>query len=328
MSKSSIVLPRPWATAAGKGTKSIPAPSEAAFTAIFGTILPPASYLQTPHGKAAYYTIPPSTASPINHTNPISRILLIHGVQTCAIGLQPLAIALSSRFPGAQIVLFDLWGHGLTDTPIAPHEPALFHALIKALMAKLEWERAHFLGYSFGGSTTASFAALCPEMVASMVLLAPAGLWRLELDEVQARYMTGGDEELEEAARTWIVQTLEGGELVVPADWKERVARGEVVAEAVRDWEMRVHEGHAASVVGIFRDGGVRGKEAEFAEAAKRGTRSLCILGELDDLCTEQDLNDVGFLNVKVVPQVGHGIPRQKVQEVAKLVEAFWNEIS
>jgi hypothetical protein len=140
--------------------------------------------------------------------------------------------------------------------------------------------------------------------------------------------MAGGGEELEEAARTWIIQTLEGGELVVPADWKERVARGEVVAEAVRNWEMRVHEGHAASVVGIFRDGGVRGKEAEFAEAAKKGIGSLCILGELDDLCTEQDLNDAGFRNVVVVPQVGHGIPRQKVQEVTKLVEAFWNKIS
>ncbi|KAJ5642094.1 hypothetical protein N7490_006094 [Penicillium lividum] len=318
---SNLVLPRPGAREAKEAP--IKAPSEAIFTSIFGSLLPKASFLETPNGRAAYYSLLPScTSSP--EPAKVSRVLLIHGVQTPAIGLQPLATALSERFPSAHCVLVDLWGHGLTDTPVLAHTPELFHELLLALMQELGWEDAHFVGYSFGGSTTASFVARYAERVSSMVLVAPAGLVRSgQFDEVQRGYLRGG-EGVEEKAQEWIVDWLEGGVLVVPQDWKERVARGEVVAEAVRDWEVRVHEGHLASVVGIVRDGGVFDKHNAFVEAAKMNTPGLCILGELDDLCTVQDLADVGMENVAVVPQVGHGVVRQRVPEVAGLIEHFW----
>lgn len=327
MSSDSIVLPRPGQTNNGISLPPIKGPSEAAFTATFGKLLPQASYLQTPNGRAAYYNLPPLSPTPKDHTGVISRVLLAHGVQTPAIGLQPLASALSSRFPHAQCVLVDLWGHGLTDTPFAPHEPALFHVLLRELMAHLEWQNAHFIGYSFGGSTTATFAAAYPELVASMVLVAPAGLIRADqFNELQRGYLRGGDG-VEEQARAWILEYLEGGQLIVPSDWKERVARGEVVAEAVRAWQIEEHKGHLASVVGIFRDGGVLDKHAGFAEAAKKNIQSLCILGALDDLCTAQDLHEVGMENVAVVPQVGHGIVREKVPEVVRLIVDFWDKI-
>lgn len=320
-----LVLPRPGAASSDTAPHSIQAPSEETFISTFGQLLPKASYLQTPKGKAAYYEIHPSSS---DAKAPISRVLFIHGVQTPAIGLQPLASVLSSRFPRAHCVLVDLWGHGLTETPVAAHEPALFHGLLEALMNQLQWEKAHLVGYSFGGSTTATFAAAYPERVESMVLVAPAGLLRSEkFTELERSYLRGG-EGLEEQARAWVLEFLEGGELVVPADWEERVGRGEVVAEAVRDWQMKEHAGHPASVVGIFRDGGVLDKHAGFAEAAKKGIASLCVLGELDDLCTVQDLQDIGMHNVAVVPQVGHSVVRQKVLEVSLLIEEFWNTLS
>ncbi|KAJ5585042.1 uncharacterized protein N7459_004842 [Penicillium hispanicum] len=328
MSNTSIVLPRPGAAQSSDAPRPIQAPSEAAFVATFGRLLPPASYLQTPNGRAAYYELQPSAPVPAARPRPVSRVLFVHGVQTPAIGLQPLASALSSRFPYAHCVLFDLWGHGLTDTPVVPHDPALFHALIDALMVHLGWEDAHFVGYSFGGSTTATFAAVHPERVASMALVAPAGLMRSsQYDELQRSYLRGGDG-VEEQARAWVLELLEGGELVVPSDWRERVGRGEVVAEAVRDWEMKEHQGHAASVVAVFRDGGVLDRHAGFAAAAEKGIQSLCVLGELDDLCSVQDLHQVGWQKVAVVAQVGHAVVRERVPEVAQLIEAFWNQLS
>ena len=327
MSNASIVLPRAGTAKSGDAPQSIQAPSEAAFVAAFGNLLPPALYLRTPNGRAAYYELPPSSPAPINHTRPVSRVFFVHGVQTPALGLQPLASALSSRFPYAQCVLVDLWGHGLTDTPFVAHEPALFHALLEALMVQLGWEDAHFVGYSFGGSTTATFTAAHPERVASMVLIAPVGLIRTaQYDELQRSYLHGG-EGLEDQARAWILELLEGGQLIVPSDWKERVRRGEVVAEAVREWQMREHEGHVASVVGIYRDGGVQDRHAEFAKAAKTGVQGLYILGELDDVCSVQDLHDVGMRNVAIISQVGHGVVRERVPEVAQLIEDFWNKL-
>lgn len=323
MANDLLVLPRP-GTEKADAPKVIKAPSEAAFTTTFGSILPKASYLETPNGLAAYYSLEPSSTP---NSSKVSRVLFIHGVQTPALGLQPLATTLSTRFPSAHCVLVDLWGHGLTDTPVVPHTPELFHDLLLALMQKLEWDDAHFVGYSFGGSTTASFVAKHAERVNSMVLVAPAGLVRsAQFDEVQQGYLQGG-EGLEGLAREWITEWLEDGELIVPSDWKERVARGEIVAEAVRDWEVRVHEGHMASVVGIVRDGGVFDKHSAFVEAARTYTPSLCILGELDGLCSVQDLVDVGMENVAVVPQIGHGVVRQKVPEVAGLIEKFWRHL-
>jgi pimeloyl-ACP methyl ester carboxylesterase len=157
-----------------------------------------------------------------------------------------------------------------------------------------------------------------------MVLVAPAGLlYASEFTELQRTYLRGG-EGLEEQARAWIFEFLEGGQLVVPSDWKEKVARGEVVAEAIRDWEVREHEGHAASVVAIFRDGGVMDNDAEFSKAAKSGIPNLSVLGELDGVCSVEKLERVGMRNIAVVPQVGHGVVRERVPEVASLIEDFW----
>lgn len=327
MSDTLIVLPRP-GTQKNHGEKdAIEAPSEAAFVGVFGARLPKAQFISTAYGRAAYYTIAPSSPIPTHVKNPISRVLFIHGVQTPAIGLQPLAQALSSRFPYVSCVLVDLWGHGLTDTPIIPHEPASFHHLIRELMMKLQWKDAHLVGYSFGGSTVASYAALKPELVASITLVAPAGLLRAsQLTEVEKEYMRGG-EGLEDRAKAWVLEFLEGGQLVVPSDWKERVERGEVVAEAVRDWQMKNHKGHPASVIGIFRDGGVFDKHTEFAAASRTGIRSFCVLGELDDLCSVKDLHDVGMNNVVVIPQVGHGVVRERAPEVAEFIDGFWRGI-
>ncbi|KAL4938275.1 hypothetical protein BDV06DRAFT_58284 [Aspergillus oleicola] len=317
MSSYFLVLPRPGGP---KKNEAIRAPSEAAFVETFGQVLPPVSYLHTINGRIAFYKLKPTTHA----STRVSRVLLIHGVQAPAIGLQPLASSLSSRFPSAEFVLVDLWGHGLTDTPLKPHTPALFHNLITDLLIHLDWPDAHFVGYSFGGSTVATFAASYPAKVRSLVLVAPAGFFHEEqFTELERSNLRGG-EEVEEAAAAWILEFLEGGKLVVPSDWKQRAARGEIVAEAVRDWEMKEHSGHLASVVGVFRDGGVIGKHEEFRKVAGSGIKVLSVLGETDDVCGPEDLAGVGMHNVVVIPGVGHGVVRQRVPEVVELIEEFW----
>ena len=91
---------------------------------------------------------------------------------------------------------------------------------------------------------------------------------------------------------------------------------------------MREHRGHAASVVAMFRDGGAMDNHAEFAKAARTGVPSLAILGELDDVCSEQDLNQQGFTNVVSIPQAGHSVVRDKVPEVAVLIVDFWKSLA
>lgn len=318
-----LVIPRP-GHSLKTPQKRIPGPSETDFTKTFGMLLPPAKFLSTTNGKAAYYEVLPSATNANNNpdTNPKSRVLLIHGVQTPALGMLPLTRALQKSFLHVHFVLLDLWGHGLSDTPIIPHEASLFHGLIDALLDHLNWPSAHLIGFSFGGSLTVGYVATRPDRVQSFVLVAPAGLRRsADFDQVHLR----GDDEV--AARKWVLNLLEGGELVVPQDWKERVERGEVVAEAVREWQMKMHPGHIASVVAIFRDGGVMDKHGVFETAAGKGKPSLVVLGELDDLCTELELKELGLENVSVVPGIGHGVVRERVPEVEQLIWGFWEKI-
>lgn len=254
-------------------------------------------------------------------------MLLIHGVQTPALGLLPLTRALQEAFPATHFVLFDHWGHGLSETPYLPHEPGLFLNLIDALLDKLEWPSAHLIGYSFGGVLTSNYVTSRTSKVKSFTLVAPAGLMRSsDLSAEGQAHLRGGLDET--ATRKWVQTFLEGGKLVVPADWEKIVGRGEVVAPAIRAWQLREHAGHAASVVGIVRDGGVFDSHATFVEAACTGIPSLAVLGGTDDICSEQDLKDVGITNVAVVPQAGHDVVRSRVSEVAKHISDFWEKVN
>jgi pimeloyl-ACP methyl ester carboxylesterase len=318
-----FVLPRPGG-APSTLKPPISGPTEAVFTNTFGKLLPPAKYLNTGNGKAAYYEIQPST--PGNGSQTPDRVLLIHGVQTPALGMFPLTSALHKMFPSTHFVLVDLWGHGLTDTPVVPHEASLFHKLIDALLDQLKWPSVHIIGYSFGGALTVGYVASRSSRVKSFVIVAPAGLIRSSNLLVEDLGYLHGDDPV--AARKWVLEFLEGGDLVVPTDWKERVAKGEVVAQAVKEWELREHPGHAASVVAILRDAGAMDNDAEFINAVHTGIPSLAILGELDEICSQKELIDVGFTDVVVIPQVGHAVVRERVPEVASLIRGFWTKLS
>ncbi|CAO2647095.1 Nn.00g080170.m01.CDS01 [Neocucurbitaria sp. VM-36] len=319
---SEFVLPRPGG-ALNPSQPPIPGPTEKAFTETFGKLLPAAKYLNTTNGKAAYYEISPSSSGSTSHV--IERVLFIHGVQTPALGILPLARALHSSFPSAHFVLVDLWGHGLSDTPVIPHEASLFHKLLDDLLDQLNWPSAHLVGYSFGGALTVGYTASRPSRVQSFTLVAPAGLIQSsKFTPEEHAHLRGGDEV---AARKWVIEWLEGGELVVPTDWKERVGRGEVVASAIKEWQMREHPGHTASVVAIFRDGGVMDIDAEFVRAVQTGIPSISVLGELDGVCSEVRLKNVGLANVFVIPQGGHGVVRERVPEVAAFITDFWTKL-
>lgn len=319
-----VVLPRP-GQEHSRPRPPIAGPPELAFTSTFGTLLPPAKYIQTPTGKAAYYELPPYAPSTISPTP--DRVLLIHGVQTPALGLLPLARALQGSFPQTHFVLFDHWGHGLSDTPATPHEQILFHDLIDALLNQLKWPTVHFIGYSFGGALTPAYVVSHTERVKSFVLVAPAGLMRSSnLDAEGQMHFRGEGDEM--AAQQWVYKWLEGGELVVPEDWEEKVAQGEVVATALKRWQLREHAGHAASVLGIIRDGGVFDNHHAFPAAAQTSIPSLAVLGESDGIVSKEGLEEVGITNVAMIPGAGHGVVRERVPEVAALIEEFWKELA
>lgn len=136
-------------------------------------------------------------------------------------------------------------------------------------------------------------------------------------------YLRGGEDG---AALKWWVEWLEGGALHVPEDWEERVGKGEIVPGALKRWQMEKHEGHGASVLSILRDGGVFDSHGIFEEMVGRGVRVKGVLGETDGICSKGDLRALGITDVDVVMGAGHGVVREREEEVAALIKVFWEK--
>ncbi|KAI1196385.1 alpha/beta-hydrolase [Nemania serpens] len=312
-----LELPR---RVAWEHNNAIAAPSYESFTSRFGDAFPKPSFLESDLGTTALYELPPPSGRPNR------RVLMLHGLNTPALGLLPLAKQLQALDPDAHVLLLDLWGHGLSSTPLVAHTPHIFHFQIFQALGFMQWTSAHMLGYSFGASILTKFALYNPRLVLSAALLAPAGLvkkdlfneWRDLLDKDS----TGRDPE----AIGRVLSFLEGGPLVVPADWQERTKRGEVVAEAFREWEVREHPGYPHSVLSMFREDNVYGCEEYFRRFAQLPLKKIAVLGELDGVCSKDQLIDLGFDNVEVVPQRDHGIVRSAPEEVARIVYGLWTE--
>lgn len=134
---------------------------------------PGARDVQTPYGSIRVYEFGPEDGR---------KVLMIHGISTSCQTLTHIAHGLVAK--GCRVMLFDLWGRGFSDgVGDLPHDARLYvsQALLVLASSPLAWTGAggfHLLGYSLGGGIAVHLATAFPDMVASLVLLAPAGLIR------------------------------------------------------------------------------------------------------------------------------------------------------
>jgi pyruvate dehydrogenase E2 component (dihydrolipoamide acetyltransferase) len=77
---------------------------------------------------------------------------------------------------GRRTLALELPGHGLSSKDVGAGDAAFFAEVIEAALAALDVDRVHVVGHSMGGALAISLAARQPERVATLSLLAPAGL--------------------------------------------------------------------------------------------------------------------------------------------------------
>ena len=309
-----LQLPRPqrW-----QEKSFIAAPDLEVFTSHFGDTLPKPEFLQSELGLTAVYNLEPRL------TQKRRPILMIHGINTPALGLLPLARALQALDPDAHIVLFDLWGHGMSSTPLVAHTPQTFHAQIYQVLGYMGWSKAHIMGYSFGGTTLVSFANSTPWMCLSVTLLGSAGLLKYDEFSPHIRDMLEDSGKRENEAIDTIMEWLEGGPLVLPEGWKEKMTDAQVAAAALRAFSRDRHQGYPHSVLNMFRFGGVWGCGEKFKQLAASSTKSLCVVGEEDPFCKKDQLLALGFEDVKMVGREGHDFVRTMPTQTARFVHEF-----
>jgi 2-hydroxy-6-oxonona-2,4-dienedioate hydrolase len=105
-----------------------------------------------------------------------SAVILLHGIGCSVLDWQENVRALASRH---RVYALDMLGYGLTEKPSEETYtiPQLAQFTLDFLNTQ-EIQRAHFAGFSLGGSVVLDCGRAAPERVASMVLLAPAGIAR------------------------------------------------------------------------------------------------------------------------------------------------------
>ncbi|KAH9909370.1 alpha/beta-hydrolase [Xylariomycetidae sp. FL2044] len=127
----------------------------------------------TPYGNTRVYEFGPEDGR---------KVLMIHGISTSCMTLKDIARPLAEK--GCRVMLYDIFGRGYSDAPAdVPYDTRLFITQILLVLASspLSWtgsDGLNVIGYSLGGGIAASFAAAFPDMVQTLVLLAPAGLIR------------------------------------------------------------------------------------------------------------------------------------------------------
>jgi len=74
------------------------------------------------------------------------------------------------------VMAFDLPGHGDSDKTVGSGDVAFFAATLRGVLDAAGIARAHLVGHSLGAAIALHFALDAPERVASLTLIAPAGL--------------------------------------------------------------------------------------------------------------------------------------------------------
>ncbi|KAF8851915.1 alpha/beta-hydrolase [Acephala macrosclerotiorum] len=325
MTSSTPTLPHPFLV---NGLNHIPPPPVSSFDDLFSFsgLLPPGTSIPSSWGTTRYYDFAPDSP-------PSSRrVLLIHGGGTCAIGLAPLARLLTEA--GNHVVAYDLWGHGLSSTPLETHAPALMHAQILELLSYLGWSKAHVVGFSIGGSTAVTFAATHERVVESVIALAPTGLWRKsrrswwDVITTDVFNLPG----FEWWRRNRLMAFMAGSNPVVKEGWKEMMVKGEVDTVPIQMWEREEHKGHVASLVSLWNYGGVFDEHESFGRLVGKQFKTLIVLGSKDGVIepehTKRELEKLGWEGeVPVVEGATHEIVRSHRKEVAALCIEFWDKL-
>ncbi|GAN99579.1 MULTISPECIES: acetoin dehydrogenase dihydrolipoyllysine-residue acetyltransferase subunit [Komagataeibacter] len=77
---------------------------------------------------------------------------------------------------GRRVIAFDLPGHGESSKDVGPGTLEFFADVTVQLLAQLKISQAHVMGHSLGGGIALTLAHAAPQSVASLVLVAAAGL--------------------------------------------------------------------------------------------------------------------------------------------------------
>lgn len=324
--------------------------------------LPGARDVETPFGSIRVYEFGPEDGR---------KVLFVHGISTPCLALSGVAHGLADK--GCRVMLFDLPGRGYSDTPSDLHQDKrLFISLIFLVLAssRLSWtgsasEGFSLIGYSLGGGISAAFMAYFPQLVTSLILIAPAGLLR-DYHISRSSRLLYSEGVIPEPILTRMVKSRltrpmypakeqpkapeDGGvETAVQAeantDGKKKAilsrAYPNLTVEDAVAHQVINHEGFVSAFMSSIRYGPIQHQHSDWNRIGKwfndksnisenMNDRVLIILGKDDPIIKldeiKKDATEALDGNVEFqVINAGHEAPVTKADETVGYIWAFWN---
>jgi pimeloyl-ACP methyl ester carboxylesterase len=126
----------------------------------------PGEFIELSNGKIHYRWLGPQSGE---------IIVLVHGVSVPQYIFSQTAAALVDS--GYHVLLFDHFGHGYSDRPVALYDADFFDQQMVGILDALElYDPVNIGALSMGGVIAADFTARHPKRVKTLTLFAPAGL--------------------------------------------------------------------------------------------------------------------------------------------------------
>lgn len=225
-------------------------------------------------------------------------VVAVHGLTTPSPVWAEVAEGLGKI--GYRVLVYDLYGRGLSGAPIGPQDRAFFLRQLTDLLSDQGLEQdLTLLGYSMGGAVATAFAGDQPDRVKRLILLAPVGLGNPEDGMMRFIRQTPliGD---------WLFLALSG--------WKIRriiSAESSVLAPVQRAELGR--KGYLPAVLSAIRGMLQDRQEAEHRAIGRAGVPVVALWGQADKVAPLSGLGTLAQWNrnarQEVIAGAGHGMP-------------------
>ena len=216
-----------------------------------------------------------------------------------------------------RVLVYDLFGRGLSDAPKGPQDRAFFIRQLTDLLADQGLgQDLTLIGHGLGGVIATGFTAEQTERVKRLILLAPLGTERTE--DGLARFIRQtpliGD---------WLFMTLFGGQL-----------RKSVAAAPSRigpaQLEELGHKGFRPAVLSSLRGIGQDRQEAEHRAIGRADVPVVALWGQNDTVVPLSGLGTLAQWNrlarQEVIAGAGHGLPYTHAPEVMAVLKDVLRE--